>query len=64
MAERMNRLEHVPLPQNFDYSLVHSLSTEARQKLARIRPETLGQASRISGVNPSDISILMVHIGR
>jgi tRNA uridine 5-carboxymethylaminomethyl modification enzyme len=64
LADKMNRLENVPLPSNFNYEKLTSLSTEARQKLTRIRPETLGQASRISGVNPSDISILMVHIGR
>lgn len=64
LADKMNRLENVPLPSNFNYEKLTSLSTEARQKLSRIRPETLGQASRISGVNPSDISILMVHIGR
>lgn len=64
LADKMNRLENVPLPSGFDYEKLTSLSTEARQKLSRIRPETLGQASRISGVNPSDISILMVHMGR
>lgn len=64
LAEKMNRLENVPLPQNFNYNALTSLSMEARQKLSLIRPETLGQASRISGVNPSDISILMVHMGR
>jgi tRNA uridine 5-carboxymethylaminomethyl modification enzyme len=64
LADKISRLDHVPLPINFDYSKVNSLSTEARLKLEKIRPETLGQASRISGVNPSDISILMVYIGR
>ncbi|MDZ4824167.1 MAG: tRNA uridine-5-carboxymethylaminomethyl(34) synthesis enzyme MnmG [Flavobacteriales bacterium] len=64
LADKMNRLEHVELPLDFDYSKLTSLSTEARQKLLKVRPETLGQASRISGVNPSDVSILMVHIGR
>ena len=64
LADKISRLDHVPLPINFDYSKVNSLSTEARMKLERIRPETLGQASRISGVNPSDISILMIYIGR
>ncbi|MEN9977002.1 MAG: tRNA uridine 5-carboxymethylaminomethyl modification protein, partial [Bacteroidota bacterium] len=58
LAEKMNRLENVPLPQNFNYNALTSLSMEARQKLSLIRPETLGQASRISGVNPSDISII------
>ncbi|MEZ4798993.1 MAG: tRNA uridine-5-carboxymethylaminomethyl(34) synthesis enzyme MnmG [Flavobacteriales bacterium] len=64
LADKMSRLDHVPLPINFDYNKLTSLSTEARMKLMQIRPETLGQASRISGVNPSDISILLVHLGR
>ncbi|MFZ4784515.1 MAG: tRNA uridine-5-carboxymethylaminomethyl(34) synthesis enzyme MnmG [Flavobacteriales bacterium] len=64
LADKMSRLDNVPLPINFDYSKLTSLSMEARIKLQQIRPETLGQASRISGVNPSDISILMVHMGR
>jgi tRNA uridine 5-carboxymethylaminomethyl modification enzyme len=64
LADKMSRLDHVPLPVNYDYSKLTSLSMEARLKLAKIRPETLGQASRISGVNPSDISILLVHLGR
>jgi tRNA uridine 5-carboxymethylaminomethyl modification enzyme len=64
MAEKMLRLEHIRFPEKFDYSLITNLSTESRQKLQKIRPETLGQASRISGVSPADISVLMVHIGR
>lgn len=64
LADKISRLDHVPLPVHFDYSRVGSLSTEARLKLEKIRPETLGQASRISGVNPSDISILLIHLGR
>jgi tRNA uridine 5-carboxymethylaminomethyl modification enzyme len=64
LAEKMNRLEHVKLPQGFDYHSLSSLSMEARLKLTKIRPETLGQASRISGVNPSDVSILMIHLDR
>lgn len=64
LADKMSRLDHVPLPIHFDYNKLTSLSTEARMKLMQIRPETLGQASRISGVNPSDISILLVHLGR
>ncbi len=63
-AEKLKRLENVVLHENIDYSKIHSLSTEATEKLSAIRPKTLGQASRISGVNPSDISILMVSIGR
>jgi tRNA uridine 5-carboxymethylaminomethyl modification enzyme len=64
LAEKMNRLENVALPLNLDYHSIHSLSTEARHKLTKIKPETLGQASRISGVSPSDVSIIMLHIGR
>ncbi len=62
LAEKISRLDHVPLPRNLDYALITNLSTEARQKLQRIRPDTLGQATRISGVNPADISVLMLHI--
>lgn len=64
MADKMLRLEHIRFPENFDFSKLTNLSTEARQKLMKIRPETLGQASRISGVNPADISVLLVHLGR
>lgn len=63
-AEKIVRLEAVAIPQNFDYSKLKSLSTEARQKLTEIQPTTLSQASRISGVSPSDISVLLVHMGR
>lgn len=64
LAEKMKRLEEVPIYDKIDYELVPSLSSEARQKLREIRPATLGQASRISGINPADISILMVYLGR
>ena len=64
LAEKMNRLENVAIRDDIDYSQIQSLSNEARQKFTEIRPATLGQASRISGVNPADISILMVYIGR
>jgi tRNA uridine 5-carboxymethylaminomethyl modification enzyme len=64
LAEKMNRLEYVHLHDGLDYHSVSSLSSEARQKLTTVRPKTLGQAARISGVTPSDISVLMVHIGR
>ena len=64
MAERMNRLEHIKLHQDFDYSRLNSLSAEAKEKLTEIKPETIGQASRISGVSPSDVSVLMIHLGR
>lgn len=63
-ADKVSRLDDLILHDNFDYHSLHSLSIEAREKLTKFRPKTLGQASRISGVNPSDISILMVHIGR
>ncbi len=64
IVEKMNRLEYVPVPENFDFSVINSLSLEAREKLKKFKPRTLGQASRISGVNPSDISVLMVYLGR
>ncbi|MBL7942068.1 MAG: tRNA uridine-5-carboxymethylaminomethyl(34) synthesis enzyme MnmG [Flavobacteriales bacterium] len=64
MADKMSRLDHIALPLDFNYEKLESLSTEARLKLGKIRPETLGQASRISGVNPTDISVLLVAIGR
>lgn len=64
MVSKINRLEDVPIMAHFDYSTIKSLSMEARQKLSSIQPTTLGQASRISGVSPSDISVLMVYLGR
>ena len=64
LVEKMNRLEYIKLNDSLDYNSIESLSLEARQKLSQIRPATLGQASRISGINPSDISVLMVYIGR
>ena len=64
MVDKMNRLESVKLQEGFDYKTLTSLSSEAREKLSVVQPETIGQASRISGVSPSDISILLVHLGR
>jgi tRNA uridine 5-carboxymethylaminomethyl modification enzyme len=64
LVDKMNRLEKVPIVSDFDYGIIKSLSAEARQKLSKIKPATLGQASRISGVSPSDVSVLMVHLGR
>jgi tRNA uridine 5-carboxymethylaminomethyl modification enzyme len=64
IALRMNQLEDLSLPSDLNYHAVSSLSTEARQKLSATRPATLGQASRISGVNPSDVQILMLIMGR
>lgn len=63
-AEKLNRLEGIKIPSQFDYDKIPSLSTESRQKLKQIRPATLSQASRISGVSPSDISVLLVYMGR
>ncbi|MFY8165265.1 MAG: tRNA uridine-5-carboxymethylaminomethyl(34) synthesis enzyme MnmG, partial [Sediminibacterium sp.] len=64
IVERMASLEDKLSPESFDYDKVNALSIEAMQKFKKIRPVTLGQASRISGVNPSDIQILMVFMGR
>ena len=63
-AERLNNLENITIPEKFIFSKVRSLSTEAIQKLTEIKPTTLSQASRISGVSPSDISVLLVYMGR
>lgn len=63
-ADKLNRLENVVIPQAFNYSNVKSLSYEAREKLTKIQPTTISQASRISGVSPSDISVLLVYMGR
>jgi len=60
----MNLLEDQLIPDNFNYDKIVSLSNESRQKFNKIKPRTLGQASRISGVNPSDVQILMVYMGR
>jgi len=64
MVKKMSSLEEQIIPESFNYENVSSLSNEARQKFKKIRPQTLGQASRISGVNPSDVQILMVYMGR
>ena len=63
-AEKFNRLENIIIPDNFSYSKLKSISSEGREKLHKIKPTTIGQASRISGVSPSDISVLLVHMGR
>lgn len=64
LVDKMNRLEEVKLWETLDYHTLPSLSKEAREKLTRMRPRTIGQASRISGITPSDISVLLVHMGR
>ena len=64
LAEKLNRLDYVKLPMDFDYHSLTSLSFEAREKLNRYQPETLGQASRISGISPADISVLAIFLGR
>ena len=63
-AQKLDRLESIKIPRGFDYHAIQSISIEARQKLREIQPQTLSQASRISGVSPSDISVLLVHMGR
>jgi tRNA uridine 5-carboxymethylaminomethyl modification enzyme len=64
LVKKMSSLEDLLIPENFNYDRISSLSNEAMQKFKRIKPRTLGQASRISGVNPSDVQILMVYMGR
>ena len=63
-AEKLNRLENVKLPKDFDFHNIQSLSYESREKLNRYQPETLGQASRISGISPADINVLAIFLGR
>ena len=64
MADKIMRLENLIIPDGFDFDRVESLSIECRQKLKRYSPRTIAQASRISGVSPSDISVLLVYFGR
>ncbi len=63
-ADKLNRLEDIRIPSNFDYSKIKSMSYEAREKLRKVQPATVSQASRISGVSPNDISVLLVYMGR
>tara|TARA_B000000532_G_scaffold244218_1_gene243145 strand:+ start:9188 stop:11059 length:1872 start_codon:yes stop_codon:yes gene_type:complete len=63
-AEKLTKLEKITIPENFDYTKLHSVSAEGREKLNEIKPKTIGQASRISGVSPSDINVLLIYIGR
>ena len=64
LISKMSKLEDLMIPENFNYTHISALSTEARLKFISVKPRTLGQASRISGVNPSDVQILMVYMGR
>jgi tRNA uridine 5-carboxymethylaminomethyl modification enzyme len=64
LAEKIGTLENFRIRADFDYARIHALSAEGREKLLKIKPETLGQASRISGVSPSDISVLTIYLGR
>ena len=63
-ADKLNRLENIKIPEGFDYKKLKSLSFEAREKLTKIQPASISQASRISGVSPSDISVMLVYMGR
>ncbi|HBT11308.1 MAG TPA: tRNA uridine-5-carboxymethylaminomethyl(34) synthesis enzyme MnmG, partial [Leeuwenhoekiella sp.] len=63
-ADKLQRLENIKIPDNFDYTKLKSLSYEAREKLTKIQPTTISQASRVSGVSPSDISVMLVYMGR
>lgn len=63
-ANKLERLDYVSIPEDLDYSKLGSMSTEAKQKLSKLKPETIGQASRVSGISPSDISILLIYLGR
>ena len=64
LADKLNRLENVKLPADFDFHSLQSLSYESREKLNKYKPETLGQASRISGISPADINVLAIFLGR
>ena len=63
-AEKLSRLEELKIQPDFNYAAISSLGTEALEKLKKHKPATIGQASRISGISPADISVLLVHIGR
>ena len=64
IADKISRLESIKIKDRFDYMSIQQISTEARQKLARINPDTIAQAARIPGISPSDINILLVLLGR
>ena len=63
-AEKLKKLEKIKIAENFEFNKLHSISTEGREKLSLIQPKTIGQASRISGVSPSDINVLLIYLGR
>ena len=63
-AKKLSKLEDIKIPQDFNYQKLHSISTEGKEKLAEIKPRSIGQAGRISGVSPSDINILLIYMGR
>ena len=63
-ADKLTRLEDMIIPDNFNFDIIQSISIEAKQKLNKIRPRTIAQASRISGVSPSDVSVLLIYMGR
>ena len=63
-AKKLSKLEDIKIPQDFNYQKLHSISTEGKEKLAEIKPRSIGQASRISGVSPSDVNILLIYMGR
>jgi tRNA uridine 5-carboxymethylaminomethyl modification enzyme len=64
VADKLHRLESVVIPSTIDYSKIESISTEGKEKLSRIKPANIGQASRISGVSPNDINVLLIFLGR
>ena len=61
---KLNRLETIKIPEDFDFTKINSLSSEAKQKLTKVQPKTIAQAGRISGVSPADINVLLVYLGR
>ena len=63
-AEKIKRLEKIIIPEDLEYKKLHSISNEAREKLTLIRPKTIGHASRISGISPADINVLIIYLGR